>query len=135
MENLKMVKGIFLVAAIFDITLGIIFALFFKRVYNSFGYPLPNHDAYVQLPALYVLIFGIAFYLVYRDPVQNRAIMPVGILMKLAFSAVCLGHMFFGAVASFYIPLAVIDLIFAGLFAWALKNTGRLTPAVKMAES
>jgi hypothetical protein len=107
---------LFAIAAWYDIVLGAVFGLFFKPIYERFNSTLPNHDAYVQLPALFILIFGIGFLLVSKDPVQNRAIIPLGILMKAAFCLVVFGHLLFGASIPFYIPFAVMDVFFAAWF-------------------
>lgn len=117
--SLKSVKTLFLVAGWYDLVLGVIFGLFFRPIYERFGSTLPNHDAYVQLPAILIAIFGIGFLMVSRGPQRNQSIIALGILMKLGFCGVVLGHVLFGSTIPFYIPFAVLDAVFAALFALA----------------
>ena len=125
--SVEMIRLTFLVAALYDVLLGLAFGLFFKPIYAMFGVTLPNHDAYVQLSAILVLIFGIGFYMVYRRPHQGRPIIVLGILMKLGFAAVVLGHLVLGSIPSLYVPFAVLDLVFAVAFVAAYVS---LEPAV-----
>ena len=127
--SLKTIKAIFLISALYDILLGIIFGLFYQPVYQSFGIELPNHSGYIQLSALYLFIFGIGFYLVYKNPVQNRQIILLGILMKLAFFIVAIGHLIFDTIPSIYIPFAILDIIFVLLFVPANSALKNMAPA------
>ena len=127
--SLKTIKAISLVSAWYDILLGIIFGLFFRLIYRSFGVELPNHAGYIQLSALYIFIFGIGFYLVYKNPVQNRQIILLGILMKLAFFVVAFGHLIFDTIPSIYIPFAILDIVFVLLFLPANSALKKMAPA------
>ena len=115
----KTIKTIFGIAAAYDIVLGIVFGLFYRTIYDRFGATLPNHAGYVQLPALFIVVFGIGFWMVARDPKSNIGIVTLGILMKLSFCAVVFGHLLFGKSLPFFVPFAVIDLLFALVFARA----------------
>jgi hypothetical protein len=128
--SLKTIKAIFLISALYDILLGIVFGIFYKAIYQNFGVELPNHSAYIQLSALYIFIFGIGFYLVYKNPMQNRQIILLGILMKLAFFVVAVGHLVFDTIPSIYIPFAVLDIVFVLLFVPANSALKKMAPAV-----
>ncbi len=128
--SLKTIKAVFLVSAWYDILLGIIFGLFYQPVYQSFGIEFPNHSGYIQLSALYIFIFGIGFYLVYKNPVQNREIIILGILMKLAFFIVAIGHLILDTIPSIYIPFAIIDILFVLFFVPAYLGLKKMAPAV-----
>jgi len=117
--SIKGIRTMFLIAALYDIILGIVFGLFFKLVYTSFGAELPNHAGYIQLAAAYILVFGIGFFLVYKDPVRNQAIITLGVLMKLVFVVIIFGHLLIDSVPSFYIPFALLDIVFLLLFLYA----------------
>lgn len=114
--SIKGIKTVFLIAGVYDIILGIVFALFFKPIYNMFGAELPNHAGYIQLAASYIFVFGIGFYLVYKDPVRNQAIITLGILMKFLFVVIVLGHLLLDTIPAFYIPFALLDIVFLLLF-------------------
>ena len=117
--SLKTVKSVFMASAVYDILLGLIFGLFYKLVYNAFETTLPNHAGYIQLVAMYLLIFGIGFWCVAKNPMANLGIIRLGIMMKAAFIIVVVGHLLFGSVPSFYVPFAVIDAVFLVLFVMA----------------
>ena len=121
------VKPLFVFAAVYDLVLGIGFALFFKSILPRFQVPLPNHDAYVQLPAALIAIFGIGFWYVARDPRRNRDLIQLGVLLKLAFAGIVLAHYAAGTMPLMWVPFAVADLVFMAAFLMArgaLKETG-----------
>ena len=105
-------RKFFLFAAIYDGLLGLAFFLFYPRIYAWFGITLPNHPGYVQLPALFIAIMGLADYYVYRDMVRNRDIVKIRILMKLAFSLSCFYHYFFGSLPTLWVNIAVFNVVF-----------------------
>lgn len=118
--SLKAVRVLFLIASIYDVVAGLGFTFFYKPIYERFGVAMPNHPGYVQLAGLFVLIFGIGFYLVYLDPLRNRSVILMGILMKAAFVAVVFYHSVFGSSPQLYVPFAVVDLVFFVQFLLAL---------------
>ena len=124
--SLKTVKAVFMASAVYDIVLGLIFGLFYKPVYNTFQTTLPNHAGYIQLIAMYLLIFGIGFWFVAKNPAAHLGIIRLGIMMKLAFIVVVMGHLFFGSVPNFYVPFAVIDAAFLVLFVMAESLVRRI---------
>jgi len=124
--SLKTVKAVFMASAVYDIVLGLIFGLFYKPVYNTFQTTLPNHAGYIQLIAMYLLIFGIGFWFVAKNPAAHLGIIRLGIMMKLAFIVVVMGHLFFGSVPNFYVPFAVIDAAFLVLFVMAESFVRRI---------
>lgn len=128
--SLKTIKGLFWVAAGYDLVLGFVFGLFYPMVYARFGVELPNHPGYLQLSAVYIFIFGIMFCLVARNPKANRGMILVGILMKLGFCAVVFGHLACDTIPSIYVPFAVLDLIFIILFLPAYAALKKMDLAV-----
>ena len=117
------VRPLFVVAALYDIVLGVAYYFAFKPVYRRFGVALPNHDAYVQLPAALIAVFGVGFWFVSRAPERNRDIITLGVLMKLAFSGVVLSYAFRNAIPAMWVPFAWIDLAFMLAFIAALNAT------------
>ncbi|MBM2831550.1 MAG: hypothetical protein HW414_602 [Dehalococcoidia bacterium] len=126
--SLKTIKRFFLVAALYDIILGIVFGFLFKPVYIVFGAELPNHDGYIQLIAFYVLTFGICFYLAYRNPQLNRQFAILGVLMKISFATVVFGHFIADTIPlpQVFITLAVIDLLFIPFFIAAYSSLRKM---------
>jgi len=123
--SLSVIKLLFLVAGLYDLILGLGFALFYQTIYGWFAIVLPNHAAYVQLPALLSMVFGIGFLLVAADPVANRGIIFLGVLMKVVYSALILGHWLSDQVPPLYVAFAVLDIVFAVLFITAFRALKR----------
>ena len=119
--NLKTIKLLFIISALYDFILGVIFLIGFKQIYNYFNIVLPNHDGYVQFGAALVAIFGIGFWFVAQDPQRNRDIIKMGILLKLSYSGVAFYHAALGNLPGIWLPFAWFDVIFLILFIFALK--------------
>jgi hypothetical protein len=118
------VRPLFVFAGLYDVVLGAAFGLAFKPIYGRFLIPLPNHDAYVQLPAALIAIFGLGFLWVARAPERNRDLVVLGALMKLAFSGIVLSYAFRGAIPPLWVPFAWIDLAFLLAFVVARRAIG-----------
>ena len=119
--SIGQIKKLFVIAALYDFILGVIFLVAWKQVYNYFGVTLPNHAGYVQFGAALVAIFGVGFWFVAQNPERNRDIIKMGILLKLAYSGVVLGHHLFGVVPGVWMPFAWCDLVFLALFVATLR--------------
>jgi hypothetical protein len=112
MRGLGFYRGLFLVAAAYDALLGLAFVLFHVPIYAHFGMTLPHHPGYVQLPALFIAIMGVADGLVARDPVRNRDLVLIRVLMKVAYSGLCFWYVGQGGLSSVWLTLAVGNLVF-----------------------
>ena len=75
-----LLKPFFILAALYDAILGIAFLFFSAAIFQAFGVTPPNHLAYVQFPALLLLVFAAMFYRVATDPVRNRELILYGIV-------------------------------------------------------
>ena len=116
------IKPLFIVAALYDLILGLGALLFFKPAYNWLDITLPNHDGYVQWGAAVVAVFGIGFWFVAQAPARNRDIIKMGVLFKLAYATTVLGHFFLGDIPMVWVPFAWLDLVFLVLFIAALRS-------------
>ena len=83
--NIATVRLLFAVAGLYDFIIGLVFLLIGRQLFDATGVPQPNHWFYVQFGALMLVIFGIMFLAVARDPVRNRNLMPYGMLLKLSY--------------------------------------------------
>ena len=120
--KVKTIKLLFIISALYDFLLGVIFLVGFRKIYNYFDIALPNHDGYVQFGAAVVAIFGVGFWFVAQDPQRNRDIIKMGILLKLSYSGVAFYHAALGNLPGIWLPFAWFDLIFLVLFVRALKT-------------
>ncbi|UCF71185.1 MAG: hypothetical protein JSW49_02595 [candidate division WOR-3 bacterium] len=87
----KYYKILFLIAAIYDISLGIIFTFFYRMAFEIIGiaHKLPPHGAYLSLIGIFLFVIGVAYYLLYRGNLErNRDLVTIGTLYKLAYCSV-----------------------------------------------
>lgn len=122
-------RPMFVIAGVYDLVLGVGMLLLHREFYARWGITPPNHDAYVQFPALVVALFGLAFLMIARDPVANRPLVRLGILFKLAYAAPVLWHAVFGTIPMVWVVFAWCDLAFAMLFILALARIPSHAPA------
>ncbi len=114
---------LFLIAGIYDLVLGIAFFVAFGRIFEIFGISPPGHPTYVQFPALLMVLFGLMFLQVSRDPHRYRMFIPYGIGLKAAFSGLAFWYHFTEGVPFMWLPLATIDLLFMIAFVAAWFGT------------
>lgn len=118
----KYYRSLFLIAAIYDGILGIVFTFFPARAYEALGIraQLPQFGGYVTLIGAFLFVIGVAYYLIFRSDLrQNLDLILVGVLYKLAYSSLAfyywmtgnLPHVIFAAL------FGVADLIFLVLMA------------------
>ena len=124
--NLSMVKGLFIIAALYDGVLGLIFLFFPGLAFQIFEVTPPNHFAYVQFPAILLLIFAAMFWRVAMDPIPNRFIMLYGVALKTGYSGLVFYYMLTTGVPQMWVPWAWADLVFLVLFLLSWNYTGRL---------
>jgi len=97
--------------------------LFALPLFDWFGVTPPNHVGYVQFPALLLLIFAAMFWRIAQDPAGNRALIPYGISLKVAYCALVFWYQLTSAVPFMWVPWAWLDLGFIVLFVIAWKAT------------
>jgi hypothetical protein len=123
------IRPLFVVAAVYDVVLGLAYLLAYQAVYGSFGVALPNHPGYVQLNALFVVIMGIGFWFVARAPERNRDLIRLGVLFKAAYAGIVFYYYFRALVPWMWMPWAICDLLFMLAFLAALGAMGRTRAA------
>jgi len=123
-------RAFFLVAAIYDMLLGAAFVVLGEQILRTIGMELPPHIAYIQLAAVFIFVQGLGYWLVYRDPVGNLGIVRVGIAYKAAYAGLAFWYLVIGALPSiFFIPWAIIDLLFLVGFVLFLRAAATPRPA------
>ena len=93
--NTTMVKALFVIAAIYDGVLGLLFLFAPGLAFEVFEVVPPNHFGYVQFPAILLLVFAAMFYRVAKDPVGNRILMLYGVVLKAGYSGLVFYYMLF----------------------------------------
>jgi hypothetical protein len=127
--NVKLVRGLFLIAAVYDGVLGIIFLFQPGLAFEMFEVVPPNHFGYVQFSAILLLIFAAMFLRVARDPITNRFIMLYGAALKTGYSGLVFYYLLTTGVPAMWVPWAWADLVFLVLFLLSWHYTGTLMPA------
>lgn len=123
MKTVNPVRVLFAIAAAYDGLLGLAFLFAGPQIFGWCGVTPPNHWGYVQFPAGLLVTFGLMFLAVARQPLDNRNLIPYGILLKVCFVGTVGWYWLSGGVPAMWKPFAVIDSVFALLFVWAWVRT------------
>jgi hypothetical protein len=113
----KYYRNLFMIAAVYDVLLGIVFTGFPARAYDALGIreKLPAFGGYLSLLGAFVLVIGVAYFLISRGDLQrNRDLILVGALYKLAYSTTAFYYWLAGNIPhSIFVGLfGVADLVF-----------------------
>jgi hypothetical protein len=122
-------RWLFLVAAIYDIALGIAFTFFYIQTFDMLEVT-PPESGYIPLLGAFLLVIGIGYYLIWRgDLKRNRDLILVGTLYKLAYSAIAFIYWAMGDIPNvlFAALFGVADLVFFILMAECWMYLGRST--------
>lgn len=115
-SKIKFYKRLFLIAAVYDLVLGVVFTFFPKSAYNLFGISekLPEFVGYLTLIGAYLLIIGVAYYLIYWGDLQkNKDLILIGVLYKFAYCFITFYYFLIGDIPHilFLALFGVIDLV------------------------
>ncbi|HYQ58702.1 MAG TPA: hypothetical protein VEP89_15285 [Draconibacterium sp.] len=128
MRTLKFYKTVFLIAAAYDLILGVSFFVLYQNVYTMFNIPLPETEAYLQLNAAFVFAQGILYWFVYRNIKRNVDIVKVAIVYKLAYAWVALYNWGIGELPhAVFAVFGLIDVAFIALFLLFLTDYRKVT--------
>ncbi|MFX0139772.1 MAG: hypothetical protein ACFFDN_39395 [Candidatus Hodarchaeota archaeon] len=119
MERKKYYKYMFLIGAIWNLVIGLMFIALSPLVdilVPMFGMEVPPSLIFYHSFFGIVTVFGIGYYLVARDITKNHGIVMLGTIMK--FYAFVLYLIYFILGYSNFLPIlfVIVDLIFACLF-------------------
>jgi len=118
------IGGLFYLAALYDGILGLAFVVAPHSVLRTVNVPAPYHLGFVQFPAALLIVFAIMFLTVGRRPIDNRNLIPYGILLKVSYCSVVVPYWFLGRLSFIWKPFAIIDLVFGVLFWFAYRELG-----------
>jgi hypothetical protein len=120
MKPLSLVRSLFWIACLYESLLGLAFIVAAPKIYTLTGITPPNHWGYLHFPAGVLVIFGFMFFQIARDPVENRGLVPYGILLKICYVATVAWHWYSGGIPDMWKWFALADAVFAILFFWAM---------------
>jgi hypothetical protein len=127
-NNAVWIKVVFALSGLYDLLFGLVFLCFWRRIYLQQGITPPNHHAYIQFPALLLMLFGVMFFQIAKEPSANRNMIPYGMGLKAAYCIVIFWHVLKHAMPFLWVPFAWIDLVFFILFAAAYRLIGAAEP-------
>jgi hypothetical protein len=113
------IRGLFLLAALYDGVLGVWFLVAPGHPFELFEVTPPNHMGYVQFPAALLLIFGLMFLSIAREPAAHRDLILYGILLKIAYCGVASYHWATAGIPWIWQPFVIIDAVMGVLFVLA----------------
>ena len=109
-------KGLFLVASIYDLLIGLIFFLFYKPIYGMFNITLPTFPMYLQMAAAFVIAMGVGYFLIFLNMYRNIDLVKLGVVYKATYAGLT-SYFYFANLANVtFFWLAIIDIIFLILF-------------------
>jgi len=118
-------KPFFLVAALYDAILGVVFFFFYGPLFSTLGIALPNNTSYIHITTAYIFVQGLSYWFVYRAPQRNVDILKVGIVYKAIFSGLAFYYLAIGQLLSWvFVIFAILDLIFLAAFARFVQIAG-----------
>jgi hypothetical protein len=118
---------LFIIAALYDGLLGVLFLFAGGRVFEWLQVTPPNRLGYVQFPAALLIVFALMFCAIARKPLVNKNLIPYGMLLKVSYCGVVFFHWFAEGIPYMWKPFAILDLAFLGLFIWAYASLREMT--------
>jgi len=114
--NDKWVRPLFIIAGLYDGLLGLAFLIAPEQIFDMFGVTPPNHLAYVQFPAMLLIVFAIMFFQISADPIGRRDLIIYGIGLKISYCMLAFLYDVTTGIPSMWMPWAWADLAFLAAF-------------------
>lgn len=121
----KWIKPFFLLAALYDGVLGMAFVIAPGEIFAMYEVIPPNHLAYVQFPAMLLILFAIMFFRIAMDPAGHRELILYGCGLKVAYCSLAFLYDLTTGISDMWMPWAWMDLAFLAVFAWSWQLLGR----------
>lgn len=125
MGRISWIRRLFVVAALYDGVLGLLFIFAPLAAFGWYNVPPPNHVGYVQFPAALLMVFAAMFARIAADPVGRRNLIPYGIGLKIAYCTTVFWHWGATGIPDMWKPFALADLLFMIFFFVAWRATRR----------
>jgi hypothetical protein len=125
----KLIKPFYIIAGLYDAVLGVAFLIAPASIFAMYEVMPPNHMAYVQFPALLLILFGIMFFRIAMDPEKNRDLILYGCGLKVSYCSMVFYYMATTGVPQMWVPWAYADLVFLVLFVITWRDLGRRAAA------
>ena len=108
----------FLVAAVWNVGGGAVIAGCAGWIFSRAGLSPPEPPAYFHSWIALFMVFGVGYYMIYRDMYSNKNIVILGIVGKLGFSIIFAYNMitYPKKIPLFFLAPLLGDLVFVALF-------------------
>ncbi len=104
---------LFLLAAAYDLGLGVAFFFFYRPIFDALGVVPPENRAYVHLTAAFVAVQGLGYAFVWRRPQRNVDLVKVGVVYKAVYIGTALVYLLNGELLhNVFAWFAVFDAAF-----------------------
>lgn len=120
-------RMLFKSAALFNWLVGFLFIFSQQSFFAILNMPPVENPLFLQLFALLVIMFGLGYYWISQDPVQERSLILLGCIAKALVFLTFTVYFYLGQVSSPLLVLATIDLIYSLTFAESLIRQQRLS--------
>ena len=120
-------SALFVTAACFNLVVGLLVLCAYPLAARLLELTDPP-TVWLHLVAATVLIFGVAYWLVAKQPQRYRPFVGLGAAGKLAFAAIIYYHWFAGDAPARLAMLVSVDVVFAVLFLRYLHSSRARTP-------
>lgn len=107
---------VFALAAVFNFAVGLPMLLAPETMLANLGQPVPDDLLMTWLASLLIVVLGIGYVMVARDPVANRPILWLGVIGKAPIPLLVWQSGGAAALSSSAFILSLGDLAFAALF-------------------
>lgn len=116
---------VFLTGALWNVLGGLYIAAASDQIFARAGMAPPSPPLYFHSWIALFMVFGIGYYLAFRDMQRHRNVVLLGTIGKLAFSSLCFYHLAVHGdqVPMFFLIPAAGDLVFAALFSLFLASS------------
>ncbi|MFH1316837.1 MAG: hypothetical protein ABII01_04925 [Candidatus Woesearchaeota archaeon] len=121
----RMFKYLFLIAAIYDLVLGILFFLYYNQIFKLFDITRPIYPMYLQLSAAFVIAMGVGYFFIYLNMYRNIDLVKLGIVYKIVYSGLTSYFYFNNKADALFLWFAIIDVIFLVFFVWFLNHANK----------
>lgn len=111
--TLSFFKTFFLVAALYDVVLGVVFFFFYGPIFDLLNVALPDNTSYLHLTAGFIFVQGIGYWFVYRNMLGNVDLVKLGVIYKGIYSLVAVYYLAIGELPDVVFAwFAVFDVLF-----------------------
>jgi len=114
-------KNFFLIAALYDLILGLVFMLLYKPIFDWLGIIKPVLPMYLITSAAFVATMGLGYIYVWKNMFRNIDIVKLSIAYKIVYTTIAFSFYFMGVAHFVFFLFGVLDFGFLIGFVYFLK--------------